>query len=257
MNPDFLLIALSVLSSVDHPAALRAAASEALLTCLAEAIPLPVGSTQQIWWFWKTSPTRRAIRSARLIGAINDPVVREEATEILASRHADQDLRDLAADVLVGDGHCAHLGDDLLGTLIDRAATEALAREAARLLDAVHTARGLPRHLLSAARDRFAFASSQGVRQVSIIVDALSAAPDRQFVERMLEDRSADVREAMAAALDLGHPGAERCLDLVEARLRCEIHPSARASLLRAQASLIEGAQPATRDRVRRRPHRR
>lgn len=238
--PDLLVVALSVLSCVDQPTTIRGAAVEALVSALSEGVPLPPGAVRHIWWFWVSSPTRRALRSAWLVGALDDPIIRAEATELLLSPGAEGDLRDLAVDVLIGDGHRGHLGEDLLGTLVDRASTEALAREAARLLDVAHAARGLPADLLLTIRERFASASIAGIREVSIAIDSLVVPPDLGFVERMLGDPDADVRAAMANALGLDHPGRALARAAIERRLQVEAHPRARSSLLRAEATILE-----------------
>lgn len=243
MPIDFLTCALSVLSSPEQPQSVRVAACECMLAALVEGLQLPTGAVQAIWSFWVSHPGRRGWRHASNIGSIPDSVVHQEAIEILTREHGGDDHRDLAVDVLTGEGHRGLLTDPFLLTLFERASNANRARELQRLLEASHDGRGIETETLLMIRDRFASSPVPGVRDASISVAGLLVHPDFDFVRVMLEDPDSEVRCSMAQALDVDHVGRECCLGLVEGRIRIETHYRVRIALVRAQASILEAIQ--------------
>jgi len=257
MANDLLHLASVVLGTSTNDPALRAVAAEALLVGLVEGLTLPVGAIRSIWGFWISHPSRRGWRHSTYVGAIDDPVVREQAIEILTREDSGDDLRDLATDILTGEGHRQHLTDPFLLRLFERANSANRAREVQRLIEGAHDGRVVSTEILRGVRDRFASSSTAGIRDASISIGGLISEPDIEFVTHMLADPDAEVRCSMAQALDVGHPGHELCLPTVEARIRVETHYRVRLSLLRCQASLLEAIQEVEDHHPRRRRGRR
>jgi len=246
---DLLVVACDTIGDTSALLPLKKAAVEALLSAASDGLALPPGAARLLWSFWANAPGSRSWRYADKIGDVPDERVRAEATHILERHESGDDLRDLATDVLAGKGHAAHVEHRLLLALAERARDEREAHRLARLVGAVHEARGIELPILRMVRDRWAVSSVPGVRECSLLVAREIVEPDLPFVERMLADPDADVRGTTADELTMGLPGRELALGAVEARLRVEVHPHALAALLRAQASLVEDAAPPRRRR--------
>lgn len=233
---NLLLSAARVLEDETVASTFQIVAAETLLSAIHQGLILPTGSAWLLWCHAKTTRGLDAYAMERL-GSIDDADVRQDALATLFGPSG-EDERDLAIHVLSGTGHALHVVDDVLSRLVDRVRNGADARAAHRLIEAVHRARDVCRDLLRAIRDRFAASRLPEVREVAVAVAAEIAEPDLAFVERLLNDRNADVRYEMAHRLGLYLPGRELALDIIEARLKVETHPEPRAALLHAKADL-------------------
>jgi hypothetical protein len=251
MSSDLLVVACRTLEDRSASPAMKAAATEALVAALSGGLALPSEAARLIWRFWLAGPSNRSWRHATGIGDTPDETIRAEAIAILEREDAGEDLRDLATDVLVRRGHAAHLEDRLILSLIERVRSGERAQEAVRLIEAVHASRGLAPELLRMVRDRWASSAVAAVRETAIAVAGQIAEPDVSFIERMLADPDVEVRSTMAHGLATDLPGRDLALGIVEARLRVEVHPQARAALLRAQAALVEETIPSESQRRR------
>jgi hypothetical protein len=238
---NLLLAAVRVLEDETIAPTFKVVASETLLTAVREGLILPTGSAWLLWSYGKANPARDAYAMERL-GSIDDADVRQDALATLFAATGG-DERDLAIHVLSGAGHALHITDEVLGHLVDRVRTGADARAAHRLIEATHRARDVSSELLRAIRDRFAASRLPEVREVSVAIAAEIAESDLAFVEKLLNDKNADVRYEMAHRLSLYLPGRELALDIIEARLAVEAHPEPRAGLLRAQAELLHSTK--------------
>lgn len=241
---DLLRTARDLLTDTAASLPLRKAAVEALLSAASDGLALPSGAARLIWTFWTSVPESRSWRYAHKLGDIADERIRAEAMEILERHDCGDELRDLAAEVLVGKAHAIHVDDRLLLALVERVYDESEAHRLGRLIASVHEARGVDPSILRAIRDRWSASPLVALRETSVSIAREIVEPDVAFIERMLGDPDAEVRGAMADALSMAFPGAQIALGVVEARLRVEVHPHSRAALLRAQASLIEDAAP-------------
>jgi hypothetical protein len=249
MAHDLLSAATHVLESPTSPTALRTVATGALLTAIAEHIPVPRQTAWLVWTWARTAPAHRDWHLAERLGSLADETVRVDALDLLARDDGGEDLRDLAVEVLSGDAHAGHVGDDALMSLAERAHNGSSATAARHLISAVHRARGLQPTLLRMVRDHWAVSPVADVRENAVLLATEMAEPDMQFVERMIADPSADVRLTLAHRLGLDFPGRELAVGLIEARLRVESHPDARAALLHAEASLTGEGRPGRRQR--------
>jgi hypothetical protein len=183
------------------------------------------------------------------LGALPDDTVRQDALSVLARDDGGEDLRDLATEVLSGPAHAGHVTDDALLSLAERVLDGSTASAARNLISAVHRSRGLQPGMLRMIRDRWATSPVADVREAAVLLATEIPEPDMAFVERMLADPSADVRVTLAHRLVLDFPGRELAVGLIEARLRIESHPDARAALLHAQGSLVGEGRPGSRRR--------
>lgn len=251
MASELLVVACRTLEAPSSCSTMRTAACEALLSAMTSGLMPPVGAVRLVWNYWKSCPSNRSWRHATGIGDINDESIRAEAMAILDSDDTGEDLRDLAVDVLVGEGHIAHIDDRFLLGLVERVRTGERAREAVRLVEAVHGARGIGPETLRLIRNRWSASQVSAVREGSVAVAAQIAEPDVEFTETMLADPDVEVRSSVAYALETDFPGREVALGLVEGRLRVEVHPRARSALLRAQAAIVEDAHAERRRRRR------
>jgi hypothetical protein len=237
---DLLALACTTLAEPAVSPALKRAAAEALLAAIDDGLAVPVRAVRLVWSYWTACPASRSWRSANRLGDVVCEEVRADALAILEGGATGMDLRDLAVDVLVGRGHAPFIEERSILAIVEHVQTGEHASEVARLIGAVHAARGVSAPLLCAVRDRWARSGLGGVREAAIVVAAEIAAPDLAFIAAMLADPDVEVRTALAYRLATGFPGSEVAGGLIAERLRIEPHPSARAALLRAQASMIE-----------------
>lgn len=237
---DLFSAACAVLETPDTSNTVKQCAAEALLAAVHLGLSPPARTARLVWSFWTTSPASRSWRYASKLGELPDAHVRAEAIAILAGEDAGDELRDLAVDVLAGGAHAAHVDDRAVLAFVERANTAEYVQGIARLIEAAHAVRGIELALLRAIRDRWARSAMPEMREASIMIANEIGEPDLAFIERMLSDPSVDVRAFLAHRLGMDFPGHEHALPLVEARLRVEVHPRARAALLHAQASLVE-----------------
>jgi hypothetical protein len=240
--------AIEALENTDTSPAIQKIAVDAVIAAVQEGIVPSASTAVGLVWAWmKRNPECRVW--AMGVGDIPNDAVRADAIEALRRTDGGTDFVDVALDVLSGRGHAAHIDDALLLELVERYPRDEHVRNVCGLVSAVHRARGLTRPLLLAIRDRWAASESHVAREQAVSLMSELPEVDLAFVEKMLADPSADVRVAMAQQLDASLEGVRLTLPPVEARLRVETHPSARAALLRAQAE-IEDETP----RRRRRP---
>jgi hypothetical protein len=249
MAHDLLSGAVAVLESPTNPASLKTVATGALLTAIAEGLLVPSRTAWLVWTWARTAPTHRDWHLAERLGTLPDEPVRADALAVLAHDDGGEDLRDLATEVLSGPAHAGHIGDATLLGLAERAHDGSSATAARHMISAVHRARGLQPSLLRMIRDRWASAPVADVREAAVLLATEIPEPDMAFVERMLADPSADVRLALAHRLGLDFPGGELAVGLIEATLRVESHPDARAALMHAQGSLTGEGRPGSRRR--------
>ena len=183
------------------------------------------------------------------LGSLPDEAVRQDALALLARDDGGEDLRELAVEVLSGDAHAGHVSDEAILSLAERVHDGSSATAARHLIAAVHRARGLQPSMLRMIRDRWAASVVSDARENAVLLATEIAEPDMAFVERMLADPSADVRLTLAHRLGLDFPGGELAVGLIEARLRVESHPDARAALLHAEGTLIGEGRPGSKRR--------
>ena len=243
MKSDLSAAATATLEAPGADAGLKIAAVDALLSAMNEGITLPTTAAWMIWSFWMTSPWSRGWRHANRLGENPNDRIRADAIAVLDRNDSGEALRDLAIDVLVGSAHAAHVDDRFVLGLIDRATSGDHAREAVRLIEAVHAARVIPAGTLKLVRDRWAASTVSVVREQAVAVANEIAEPDVEFIEQMLADPDAEVRAVIAFGVEREFPGRELAIGLIDARLRVEVHPRVRAALLRAQAALTEDLQ--------------
>lgn len=237
---DLLTLACRTLEDPTSSPAMKSAASEALLTAAREGLTMPARGARAIWAWWTTAPGHRSCRNTSKLGDVPDEEIRAGALAVLDRADAGDELRSLAVDVLCGKGHARHLDDGVLLRAFENVRTGDAAQELLRLAQAVHAGRGITPCILRNIRDRWAGSAVPAIRETAIYVAVEIAEPDLGFIAKMLADPDVEVRVALAHQLDCDFPGRERALPLVENRLREEVHPQARVTLLRTQASLIE-----------------
>lgn len=191
---DLLSTACAALEEPRTSNAIKQCAAEALLAAVHLGLSPPSRAAWLIWSFWTTSPASRSWRYASKLGELPDEHVRQEAIAILASEDAGDELRDLAVDVLVGGAYAAHIDDRFVLAFIERAYTSERVQGIARIIEAVHSARGIDLALLRSVRDRWATSAISEIREASITIANEIGEPDMVFVERMLADPSVEVR---------------------------------------------------------------
>lgn len=249
MHP-LIVTAVQALEDPTTSPAIRSIAAEALLAAMREGAAVPPKTIWLAWGWLKGNPGNRSWLTTEKLGEFSDDKVHEDAIAVVRRDDTDADLRGIAIDILCGPAHAGLVTDPLLLELVDRSRAEGDVRDVGRLLEAVHRARGIAPAVIRTIRDVWSSSSSPSVREVAVGLSAELADPDLSFIEKMLEDPHADVRVAMSSQLERDIPGARLALGAVEARLRVEVHPQARAAILRAHAAIVEEESP-------RRPRRR
>ena len=239
---------------LEHPsstAAMRNAAGAALMTAMDDDIPLPAEYGRAAWrWLRTTSTFSGAYWNTDGLAEVPDDIVRDEALSIVKDPNTGNEERYLALRVLGGRGHAQHLDDRTVLDLVERVRTGRQAQDLEGLLANVNTARGIPQEVLRSIRDRWTASPSVGVREAAIKVGTELLAPDLSWVERVINDPSADVRTSVTYAFS---EPVEGLLALLQERLQVETAPDVRAALCRA----IADQEQVESDRARRRRRRR
>ena len=143
-----------VLQAPTSSTAMKSVAGAALLAALDEDLQLPAEYLRTIW-SWLRASTATYWNADKFAEAA-DEGIRAEALEMLRDPGSGSNERRLAVQVLSGSGHAAHLKDCTLLDLVERARSGGHALDVAGLVGVVHKARGVPDHVLTAIRDRWA-----------------------------------------------------------------------------------------------------
>ncbi len=245
----FLALACDVLADPIAPSGVKAAAAQALLTAIDEGVAVP-NRTPTVVWGWLRS-TRPSWGTVGKLGDLADRAVAEDAIAVMLDAESGNDIRDLAGDLLAGDGMARLVTEQQLRAMVDAARTREAARDACGVVVAVHRVRGLTANELRQIRDHWFGSTVPGVRERSIDIDDEITEFDLDFHERMSSDDDAEVRAAWAGSISYRtwHQDADRLatLELVRRRISVESSELAVAAMKGAEGALIEDGAHARR----------